>query len=63
MLSVTERCVIRLSGNGLLATEIMPGIDAKRDIEAASLGRVAIAENATIMPAALLRTEPMGLSP
>jgi acyl CoA:acetate/3-ketoacid CoA transferase len=62
VLYVTERCVIRLSGNGLLATEIMPGIDAKRDIEAASLGRVAIAENATIMPAALLRTEPMGLS-
>lgn len=59
---VTERCVIRLTEKGLVATEIMPGIDARRDIADASQGRVAIAENAVAMPASLLRPEPMGLA-
>ncbi len=58
---VTERCVIRLTSDGLLATEIMPGINARSDIAEASLGRVKIAENATLMPAMLLKPEPMGL--
>ncbi len=59
---VTERCVIRLTANGLVATEIMPGIDPRRDIAQASQGRVTIAENAITMPVCLLRPEPMGLS-
>jgi acyl CoA:acetate/3-ketoacid CoA transferase len=60
---VTERCVIRLTAQGLQAVEIMPGIDPARDIVAASGGRVQVAENATIMPVALLRDQPMGWSP
>ena len=40
VLYVTERCVIRLTDEGLVATEIMPGIDPQRDIVEASLGRV-----------------------
>jgi propionate CoA-transferase len=59
---ITERCVIRLAEKGLVATEIMPGIDPARDIVNASEGRVSIAENATVMPKALLSREPMGLS-
>lgn len=58
---VTERCVIRSTAGGLVATEIMPGIDPTRDIVEASGGRVGIAENAVPMPFALLGVEPMGL--
>ncbi|MEX0319008.1 MAG: acyl CoA:acetate/3-ketoacid CoA transferase [Ruegeria sp.] len=62
VLYVTERCVIRLTENGLVATEIMPGIDAQADIVAASDGRVTIAENATLMPKTLLSEGPMRLA-
>lgn len=58
----TERCVIGLGHEGLVATEIMPGIDARRDLMAASQGRVKVAKNATVMPLALLALEPMGLA-
>lgn len=63
VLYVTERCVIRLGEGGLIATEIMPGIEPARDIVAASGGRVRVAENAGLMPVALLREEPMGWVP
>ena len=60
---VTERCVIRLTGQGLVAVEVMPGMNPARDIVAASGGRVTLAENATPMPLALLRDAPMCWSP
>jgi acyl CoA:acetate/3-ketoacid CoA transferase len=62
VLYVTERCVIRLGQGGLVATEIMPGIDSSRDIEDASQGRVRIANDACMMPRALLSSKPMGLN-
>ena len=62
VMCVTERCVIRLTESGLVATEIMPGIDPVRDIVSASEGRVAVAENAIKIPKALLGRAPMGLS-
>ena len=58
---MTERCVIRLDRHGLVATEIMPGIDPERDIVAASNGRVSIAENAKPMPLDLLCEGAMAL--
>jgi acyl CoA:acetate/3-ketoacid CoA transferase len=58
---ITERCVIKLRDGKLVATEIMPGIDAERDIVQTSGGRVSIAGDATIIPKSLLSTEPMGL--
>jgi len=61
VLYVTERCVIRLGAGGLEASEIMPGIEPARDIVAASGGRVRVADNARLMPGALLREEAMGL--
>ena len=61
VLYVTERCVIRLTDEGLVATEIMPGIDPQRDIVEASLGRVSLAPDAKVLPASLLGTGPMGL--
>ncbi len=62
VLYITERCVMRLTDNGLQAIEIMPGIQPERDIVEASQGRVRIAENAIEMPLALLRDGPMGLT-
>lgn len=59
---VTERCVMRSTEDGLVAVEIMPGIDAQADIVDASDGRVRVAENATVMPKALLADKPMGLT-
>ena len=61
VLYVTERCVIRLTDEGLVATEVMPGIDPQRDIVDASLGRVSLAPDAKVLSASLLGTGPMGL--
>jgi propionate CoA-transferase len=58
---VTERCVMRSTDAGLVATEIMPGIDPARDIAAASQGRITIAPDASMMPLSLLSTAAMAL--
>jgi propionate CoA-transferase len=63
VLYITERCVIRSTDRGLVATEIMPGIDPTRDIVLPSQGRVTVAENATLMPLSLLGDGPMGWQP
>jgi propionate CoA-transferase len=63
VLYVTERCVIRLTEHGLVATEIMPGIDARADIVEASQGRIKIAPDAPTMPLSLLADRPMGWTP
>lgn len=60
ILYITERCVIRLTEQGLVATEVMPGIDPDRDIVAASGGRVSIAPDAITLPLSLLDAAPMG---
>ncbi|OOY03973.1 acyl CoA:acetate/3-ketoacid CoA transferase [Thioclava sp. F28-4] len=63
VLYITERCVMRLDDKGLIATEIMPGIDPERDIVGASEGRVRVAENAVTMSTKLLADAPMGWTP
>ena len=63
VLYVTERCVMALRPEGLVAVEIMPGIDPARDIVVASHGRVTIAADTREMPRALLAEGPMGWSP
>jgi acyl CoA:acetate/3-ketoacid CoA transferase len=60
---ITERCVIRLQDTGLVATEIMPGINPARDIVAASHGRVQVAKNAVTLPLSLMAKGPMGWRP
>lgn len=62
VLYVTERCVVRLTDGGLIATEIMPGINPGADIVDASGGRVRVANDAKIMPTSLLRNAPMELA-
>ncbi|MEL6519421.1 MAG: malonate decarboxylase subunit alpha [Pseudomonadota bacterium] len=61
-LYVTERCVMRLDEDGLVAHEIMPGIEPETDIVAASDGRVRVCGNASRMPTKLLAEGPMGLT-
>lgn len=63
VLYITERCVMRLGDSGLVATEIMPGIDPEADIVTASEGRVQVAPDAVTMPKSLLSNEPMGWTP
>ncbi|WP_297103090.1 CoA-transferase [uncultured Devosia sp.] len=60
---VTERCVMRLTPTGLVATEIMPGIDPQAHIVDASQGRVRLAADAITMPATLFGTGLMGWQP
>jgi acyl CoA:acetate/3-ketoacid CoA transferase len=60
VLYITERCVMRMGDTGLVAVEIMPGIDPVRDIVAASQGRVTVAPDAITLPLSLLRDGPMG---
>ena len=62
VLYVTERCVIRLTDDGLVATEIMPGINPDKDIVDASKGRVRLAADPIEMPKALLGNTPMELN-
>lgn len=59
---VTERCVIRLTDAGLVATEIMPGIDPQEHIVGPSQGRVQVAENATVVSKSILSKSPIGLT-
>lgn len=63
VLYVTERCVVSSTGNGLVATEIMPGINPQEDIVNASNGRVSVADNASVMPLSLLSEQTMGWQP
>ena len=60
VLYITERCVMRLGDTGLVAVEIMPGIDPQRDIIDASQGRVTMAPDAITLPLRVLRDAPMG---
>ena len=53
---------MRLTPEGLVAVEIMPGMEPARDIVAASQGRVRIAPDARPMPLSLLAEGPMELA-
>ncbi len=60
VLYVTERCVFRLTAEGLELVEVAPGIDVERDILALMAFRPVIREPATMDPR-IFRDEPMGL--
>jgi acyl CoA:acetate/3-ketoacid CoA transferase len=59
---VTERCVIRLAPEGLVVTEIAPGLDLRRDVLDRAAIPLAVAPDLREMDARLFRPEPMGLS-
>lgn len=58
---ITERCVFRLTPDGLMLTEIAPGIDIERDIIANMDYRPLIADDLKLMPAEIFREGRMGL--
>jgi propionate CoA-transferase len=58
---VTERCVFRLTPEGLQLVEVAPGIDVERDILAQMAFRPAIGE-VREMDARIYRARPMGLA-
>lgn len=60
-LYVTERCVFRLTEQGLELTEIAPGIDLERDVLSKMAFVPALAAHIKTMDAAIFAPEPMGL--
>jgi propionate CoA-transferase len=61
VLYVTERCVFRLTPNGLELTEIAPGVDLERDILARMDFAPVIREQPRLMDERIFRNEPIGL--
>jgi len=60
VLYVTERCVFRLTREGLELAEVAPGIDIERDI-LAQMEFKPIVRNPTLMERAIFQPAPMGL--
>ena len=58
---VTERCVFRLTKDGLVLAEMAPGVDLERDIRAKVGFPLQVAADCRAMDARIFRTEPMGL--
>jgi acyl CoA:acetate/3-ketoacid CoA transferase len=58
---VTERCVMRLTRQGVEVGEIAPGVDLQRDVLAQAMFPLRVAEGLKTMDAALFRPEPIGL--
>ena len=58
---VTERCVIRLAPEGLVVTEIAPGLDLERDILERAETRLAVSPDLKLMDEALFLDKPIGL--
>jgi propionate CoA-transferase len=62
VLFVTERCVFRLVPEGLLLTEIAPGIDLERDVLSQMGFRPLVAPDLKLMDARIFQDRPMGIT-
>lgn len=60
---ITERCVMRLTADGLEVTEIAPGIDLERDILAQAGTPLKVTEDLKVMDGALFQPGLIGLNP
>src|SRR5574343_1140031 len=60
---ITERCVFRLTPDGLQLTEIAPGIDLQKDILDKMAFRPIIDGHPALMDARIFRDETMGIRP
>jgi propionate CoA-transferase len=58
---ITERCVMRLTADGLAVTEIAPGVDLERDVLAQSEFPLLVPQQPALMDASLFQPEPFGL--
>ena len=61
VLYITERCVFRLTPDGMLLTEIAPGIDLEKDILSRMAFKPLISEPLATMNPKIFSSEPMGL--
>jgi propionate CoA-transferase len=61
VLYITERCVFRLTDQGLAVIEIAPGVDLEKDILARMDFAPLIPHEPDLMPAGIFSPEPMGL--
>lgn len=61
VLYVTERCVIRLTDDGLEVIEIAPGIDLQRDVLDLCDFELAVSPSLKVMDAAIFADAPFGL--
>jgi acyl CoA:acetate/3-ketoacid CoA transferase len=59
---VTERCVMKLAAEGLVVTEIAPGLDLQRDVLDRAATPLAVAADLRLMEARLFHPDPMGLA-
>jgi acyl CoA:acetate/3-ketoacid CoA transferase len=59
---VTERCVLRLTSEGVTVTELAPGVDLKRDVLERAEFPLRVADRLTTMEAALFHPQPFGLA-
>ncbi|MBX4910330.1 MULTISPECIES: acyl CoA:acetate/3-ketoacid CoA transferase [Rhizobium] len=59
---VTERCVMKLTPEGIVLTEIAPGVDLQTQILEQSEFRLIVAPDLKVMDAALFREAEIGLS-
>jgi len=58
---ITERCVLSLEGDGLMITEIAPGVDLERDIQDQVNFQLRVSPGLKTMDGRIFRPEPMGL--
>jgi acyl CoA:acetate/3-ketoacid CoA transferase len=58
---VTERCVMELTPDGLVVTELAPGVDFERDVRAAAGIPLARSPDLRLMAAELFHPKPFGL--
>ena len=61
VLFISERCVMKLTGEGLMVTEIAPGVDLKRHILDKMEFEPLISPSLKLMDARIFKDEPMGL--
>ncbi len=59
---VTERCVMKLTAQAVVVTEIAPGANLERDVLAQAGFPLRVAPDLKTMPGELFRPEPFGLS-
>ncbi len=59
---VTERCVLRLTAEGVTVTELAPGVDLKRDVLERAEFPLRVADRLAPMDAALFHPQPFGLA-
>lgn len=61
VLYITERAVFELTDEGMMLTEIAPGVDLDKDVLALMDFKPVISPNLKVMDACIFKAEPMGL--